>query len=218
MPLLKRRNPTIMTNAEPSGPLAELPLAAGVPLLIYPPQERRKHLALIGDTAWVDYWLMDLLAHSKQSGIKSALITGPADAGLRALPAALDLPADLCDVRSIIEPGTDPSTLRKRVTAFLKTVDDTAPTLIFMGHNLGHAWPFLLGRQPETHQKNLLIIANMSQQLKLPLAEHCRYFLVQDTYEDQFMSAVERWHRHDPVKPNYKPTYLHKERGVLFEH
>lgn len=217
MTLIKRRNPTIMTSGAPSAPVYELTLAPGVPLLIHPPQERRKHLAIIGDPDWVDYWFTDLLAHSKQDGLKSAIVSGPDDKGLRALPGALDLPSDLCSVRDIIEPGTDPGMLRHRVTDFLKSVEGPLPTLVFMGHNLGHAWPFLLGRQPETHSKNLLIIANMTQQLKLPISEVCRYFLVQESHQEQFTNAVERWHRHDAVKPKYKPFYLYKEKGVLFQ-
>lgn len=213
-----RRAPT--PQVQPLEPLErryQLNLIPECSLFISNGPERRKHLALIGESEWAQYWFLDALAQSPSVNLPSFIVSGPADHQLRHMPQALDLPATLCEVRRILPHTIDPASFRQRMDSFLNFTSETQLSLLLMGRDLTHVWPFILGKKAEFQNRLMFVMADMTPNLKLPLSESFRYFLVQDSHQAQFMKAVERWHRHDSDKPRFEPMPVTRKNCTLYE-
>lgn len=165
-------------------------------LLLYGHALPNGHLAIIADDNQAIIVLGDLLSNSD---IPSVLVERNQNASFMALGHSLDH-SEL----KAIESDCSHTQLR----SLLKSIDnDPKKPLIVLGRKLGTLWPTSLNLIQRSH-KHTRIIADVSLQTTLPLPLVFKHFLVEASMEKNFDTAVERWHRHEKVKPTYVKRWL----------
>lgn len=92
----------------------------------------------------------------------------------------------------------------RETLAHLRVERGALPAVLMVGRKMGGHGPALLRRVPELGQGGVTTVADVSLALNMPLPTAFRQFVVFEGHLERFERAVDRWHRHDAVKPNYQ--------------
>ena len=107
-------------------------------------------------------------------------------------------------------------TIREEIEHLVKLTAQPAAqsAVIVTGRHLGAYWVPLLTRLRTLGGAGVLI-SDVSEHLRLPLADLFHDYLVWPESQQRFSRALERWHRHDQFAPAYK-TIMLDQNVVLY--
>lgn len=163
-------------------------------------------LALIGTGEEVSDLQLQMLSELNRELVKIFLLGGSQDHLLLRSFEVLELNP----VRTEVLPevcGEICAAAFRETLAFLGLERGTLPAVLMVGRQLGGHGPALLRRVPELGQGGVTTVADVSLELSMPLPGAFRQFVVFDGQMNRFERAVERWHRHDAVKPVYQTEH-----------
>ncbi len=95
--------------------------------------------------------------------------TGPRDESLRQMPLALDLPPALCNVRKVLPYSVEPGVFRRSMEAFGELTSEDTLSLLLLGRDLTHVWPFMLGQKGSDHEGWQLRVRGVRQGVQQPV-------------------------------------------------
>lgn len=163
---------------------------------MFPEQMVFAPVGLVGPVEAVQRWQDGLLQHLNQELVLTYLLGGVLDEGVRSAFDRLKLNAVRAQALPVV-------TGELGAVGFRDLLEEVSapvlplPGVLCVGRDLGNQWPFLVRRVGHLAEAGVMTVADVSEQLALPLPGVFRQFVVHESLSARFGRALERWFRHE---------------------